>query len=638
MSRTKWSLSAIIFFITMLSLTMLPVIAQDGDGSEDATPTPEPTASPTLFINVAGIEAFPGVDLQVDARDGLGQTLDLTRQFIGVTHDGELVEDVRLIGAVDVGTYTIFLLDLPPGVADNLPALQDAILTYSSEPTMKDQVDYVVVYRVGDGTPVQLLAPTNFVNGVENEFRTQPPDTDTGPTALIDTLSTLLDDIAESQPLPELRPSIVLMTDGTDAVSETESDAVIARAVELGIPIHTVAVNNVDLGEFATTAGQEFLADLAAQTGGIGRNLDEPETLSDIWNRIAAARTNTIVRYIVPEPAAGTFDVTLSLPDMPDVPVAATTVTIPGDIPTVVFTNEPPLDENGEPTETYTVTMPTPGDELRLHFTTKSGWLDGAARTIAAAQLIVNGEPGPEVDPAQLADFSAEITGLTTGLNTIALVIEDADGKQARTDDLLLVIAAGDTNVPGALRTPLTLAGLIGLIGLGIVTIIVIVWLVRTARRRLRERADRPKYVDPNPRPKQRTEPTLIVEQESDTAAEPESSPEPQTPPPAAVPVSGTAQIELLDATTPLPQRIPISRSEFLIGSGETADLALVDDPDVARIQATIIQDDVTFRLFGEADAPQMLVNDNPVPDYGAQLMDGDVITIGAVRLRFLQA
>lgn len=640
MSRTKWSLFAIILFIALSFLILLPVAAQDGEDGEDATPTPEPTPAPTLLIDVAGIDAFPGVDLQVNARDGSGEMLDLTRQFIAVTHDGTIVDDVRLIGDVDVGTYTVLLLDLPPGVADSLPALQDAILNFASEPTMKDQVDYVVVYRVGEGEPVQLLAPTNFINGVENEFRTQPPDTDAGPTALIDTLSALLDDVSGSQPLPELRPSIVLFTDGTDAVSEAEPDAVIARAVELGIPIHTIAVDNVDLGEFATTAGREFLAELSAQTGGIGRILDEPEMVSDIWNRIAATRSNTIVRYIVPEPAAGTFDVTLSLPDMPEVPAATTTVTIPGDIPTIVFTNEPPTDENGDSAETYTVSMPTPGDELRLHFTTESGWLDGTARTIAAAQLVVNGEPGPEIDPARLDNFSAEISGLTTGLNTIALIIEDADGKQARTDDLLLMVSEGEASVPQSLRTPLTTAGLIGLILLGVVVVIVIVWLVRTILRRMRERANRPKYVDPNPRPKQRAEPTRIVDQESEATtppvSEPTTQPE-QAPPPPAPPVSGTARFELLRTATELPQRVAVSRPEFLIGSAPTADLALVDDPDVARIQATVIQDGVVYRIFGEIDAPQLFINDLPVPDYGAQLTDGDVIAVGDVQLRFLR-
>jgi hypothetical protein len=563
--------------------------------------------------------------------------IDLSRQFIAVKHGGELVDDVRYIGEVDVGALTVFLLDLPPGVSDQLPAIQDAILAYSSEPTMKDQVDYVAIYRVGEGEPVQMLAPTNFINGVENEFRVQPLDTDTGPTALLDTLAALLGDMSAIQPLPELRPSIVLITDGTDAVSEGDADTIVAAAKALKLPVHTIAVNNTDLGEFATEAGQEFLADLAQQTGGIGRILgDESTTLDEIWQSIAASRSDSVVRYKALELAAGTFDVELSLPDTPLVPVATTSVTIPGNIPTIYFTNESPLDENEEPTAFYNLGVATLEEAVRLHFLTESGWLDGQVRDIVAAQLVINGEPGPEIDPTQLADFSAEINGLVDGFNRIGIVIEDADGKQARTDDLLLAVSVGEASVPDALQPPLSWVSLLIFALLGIAAIVAIVWLVRTILRRSSERANRPKYVDPNPRPKQRAETTQIVEQESEPATTPKPAP-PKTPPVAA-PAPGAPQFELLSAATPLPDRIAITRPEFLIGSVDSADLALVDDSDVARIQATVIQDGAIYRLFGEADAPQMSVNDNPVPDYGIVLADGDVIAIGTVRLRFRQA
>ena len=49
---------------------------------------------------------------------------------------------------------------------------------------------------------------------------------------------------------------------------------------------------------------------------------------------------------------------------------------------------------------------------------------------------------------------------------------------------------------------------------------------------------------------------------------------------------------------------------------------ALVDDPDVARIQATVIQDGVVYRILVKSTPRQLFINDGS--GLRAQLTDGD--------------
>jgi pSer/pThr/pTyr-binding forkhead associated (FHA) protein len=641
MIRFKWPQSIIMILILALFCMALPVSAQDDATEEPETPVVEP--DPFLAISVFDIGIFPGVDLQVEARDADGQVVNLQNQFIGVRHDGELVaeDQVQYIGEVDVGTLTVFLLDLPPGVDDQTDAIQEAILTFAADPTMKEGIDYVAIYRVGEETSLQLLAPTAFQREVENLFRISPLETESGATALIDNTVALLGEVAAISPDAELRPSIVLITDGTDAVSENDPAAVFELATELGIPVHTIAVENSDLNEFSTNVGVDYLNEVAAESLGIGRNLAETETLADIWNNIAARRSNTIVRYFVPEPEAGTFDVELSLPDLPTFPVAATTVDIPGDIPTIVFLNPPPVDDEGESADSYAIGVNSIEDELRLRLQTEIGWLDGETRDITGAQLIINGEPGPDLDITQLDDFVVEFSTYVSGLNTIAVAIQDADGQLARTGDLRFTIAEGSNVVPDSLNPGRTWVYwlFVGILAFGL--LLLVLYVLRLLWRKWRERRqNRPKYVDPNPRPKQRSEPTVVVEQQP---AKPDPTPKSKrsTPPPAANKTSeaatGTAWLEILEAATNFTGKITISRPEFIVGSAITADAAFTSDTSVSRMHATIVQDGDVYRIFDEHSANGTYVNGQHVSN-GALLENEDEIQLGAVRLRFHQA
>ena len=65
---------------------------------------------------------------------------------------------------------------------------------------------------------------------------------------MFDSTVDLLNQIEGLKPDERMATSIVLMTDGTDAISiDNTQPAVIDRAAQLGIPVHTILLDNSDL-------------------------------------------------------------------------------------------------------------------------------------------------------------------------------------------------------------------------------------------------------------------------------------------------------------------------------------------------------------------------------------------------------
>ena len=65
------------------------------------------------------------------------------------------------------------------------------------------------------------------------------------------------------------------------------------------------------------------------------------------------------------------------------------------------------------------------------------------------------------------------------------------------------------------------------------------------------------------------------------------------------------------------------------------SDVAFEQDITVSRLHASILWDGHNYRIYDDDSTSGTWVNDQEVPDYGAQLFDGDDIFLGKVRLRF---
>ncbi len=583
----------LVLLLTMVLLTGTAVLAQD------ATPSVA-----QLFITGSDVSSLPSVELRLYGRDAQGNPLDFSQETLTILQNGNPVGPIEYQGVHTAGTFTVFLIDIPSGVVDELPPLQSAIENYVSAGNMTEQVDSVAVYQVGDAEATQLLEPTGFYNSVRNLFAT-PLDPETGATALIDSATSLLAELEALKPNPDMATSLVLVTDGTDVVSTRfEEDDLVNQALQLGVPVHTIWLDNEDIS--TPSVGQDFLARVAAQTGGIAVQLDNTADLPLIWNRIGGFRDQARIRYTVTMLEAGNFPVTVSLANNPGVSTE-TTIDIPNNLPSVVI---------NLPTESRTLSLPNLEESVRLQFDTAVTWLDGVEREITAAQLKVN-DVTYDVPLEDVNNFQADITSLTYGNNSVEMIIMDDQGIRANSPIVVLTVNEGRQDIPDELDAGSGLVGLILrfllVVFALIVVLAVLIWLWRNGRL-----TNLGSLIPRGPsRPR---EPFAEQQQASYT------------------PTHTVAYLEVLEAVSQLSSPIPLSMAVVRIGrSPNQANIAFENDVTMSRLHASLMLEGNHYRIFDEQSTSGTWVNERQVPEYGSQLNDGDEIHLGAVHLRFRQ-
>jgi hypothetical protein len=561
-----------------------------------------------LVISSADASGAPTIVVRAYAMDGEGAPLTLTPQNVIVTQDGLPVTDVESVAPYKAGTFTVFVVDLPPGVEPQLEAIQQAIEQYASPPAFEESTDYLAIYQVGEDKAIQLLAPVNFYNSVRNFFA-QGLNSQAGPTALLDSLGALLEEIDNLKPKADMVTSVVLFTDGTDAVSQRFEDTDIAlKAAGSGIPVHTIWVENENLQSFSHQAGQDYLSQLAQATGGLHAQLGQADAIQAIWDRIAGFRTHQTIQYIPENLTGGAHEVRLSLRDDPTVQDSIN-VTVPASA-VVVAIDLPP--------ESRQFTLDNLDKPVELSFSTTVSWLDGLEREVKSAQLLVNGTAVQEIDVRDLSQFRAEIANFSYGPNTVQVQVTDDSGQVATSAAVTLDISEGKTEVPEALAPRGGLAQTISRVALGcfvfllvIALLVLIVVVIRRMRATTRPRRG---Y-----RPPESEEPAPAGDKRAPTRAR-----------------KPRAYLEVLESVTRMPEAIALTASEHRLGRNPgQSDIAFENDITVSRIHASVMLEGSDYRLYDEASSGGTFVNDQPVPEYGYQLLDGDEIRLGAVRVRY---
>ncbi|MCA9873692.1 MAG: FHA domain-containing protein [Anaerolineales bacterium] len=595
----------LLFILISLGLTGTAALAQD------TQPAP-----PRLHITNADTTSPPSIVLQAYGIDSDGSALALSASTVNIEHNGQPVTP-EVAGTSPVGTLTVFLIDIPEGVADQIPAVQDAIQQFASDPTMREGTDYVAVYKVGESEPTQLLAPTNFHNSVANLFAT-PLEPETGATALIDSTMSLLNQIDGLKPDPAMVASLVVMSDGTDAVSTQYSDVDVApRAATLGIPVHTIWLTNTALPPVSQEIGQNYLSSVSAGSRGMAARMENPGELPPIWQRVASFRDQTRLRYVVDNLGGGEADVVLSLADNPEVR-AETTVEVSNSVPSIVIDLPP---------ESRLLTLPNLDDPVKLRFTTAVSWLDGVDRSVEAAQLIVNSTVVQDIPVNQLSSFEAEIDNLVYGDNNVQVAILDDQGIPVTSPPILLTVQEGSRDIPEELATGSTLGTIartlfILLLAAAVIGALIFLavrqgWLTRLSTG-ARPRRERPVTASYDEAPAQ---------DEYYAAGPVVSSTEP------------IAYLEVLESVTRMPDFLALNTNLVKLGrSPAQADIAFENDITVSRMHASLHLEGAHFRIFDERSTSGTWVNEQQVPEYGIQLMDGDEIHLGAVHLRYREA
>jgi hypothetical protein len=565
-----------------------------------------------LVISHSDVSSAPTVLLRAYGMDAQGAPIQFNSQNIQITHNGQPVSNAEVIGTHPAGTLTVFLIDLAPGLDDQLPAIQAAIQQYAASPNMQERVDYLAIYRVGETAAAEMLAPTHFYNAIINFF-TDPLEVQTSPTALVDSLGLLLDQVEGMKPAPEMVASVVVITDGTDAVStQFQPEELAGKAAGLWIPVHTIWVQNAQLQAAGHEAGRAYLDELAAGSRGLAARLDDPAAVQAIWDRINAFRDHHLIQYASSSAAGGQQQVVLSLSADPSVQ-ASTEVNIPATAPSVTL---------NLPAEQRELTLESPGQIVELPLAAAVSWLDGQERQVATADLVVNGVVVQQLDVERLDEFTAQIGNLNVGSNTLQVAVVDELGQRATSPIVRLSVSQGPATTPpeqaptqgGGALLPLIVAAALLLAAIGVVS-----WRLMRARREAAEMNGEA--------PSAAREPGKGAPRPAAAVAGRQTSTEPKE-----------AYLEVLQAATRVPRAMRLSHGEHRLGrSPAQADLLFENDVTVSRLHAGIILEGSDYRLYDLGSTSGTFVNDQPVPEYGHLLADGDEIRVGDVWLRYRQ-
>ena len=98
------------------------------------------------------------------------------------------------------------------------------------------------------------------------------------------------------------------------------------------------------------------------------------------------------------------------------------------------------------------------------------------------------------------------------------------------------------------------------------------------------------------------------------------------------------AHLEVIDAQTLMPEELNLGDTEVRIGrSPQQSHIAFRDDITVSRYHAVLRLEGNRYRIYDAGSTSGTYVNGRQVPEYGLQLVDGDEIQLGAVRMRYRQ-
>jgi hypothetical protein len=616
----------------------LPATAQQAEGQ--------------IVITGSDASGAPTIELYVYAVDSQGNPLDLADGALVVQHNNNEISDMQLADTREFAAFTIFVVDTPPSVEHYIDTIQQSIVQFASDPTMNEGVDYVAIFAVDEAAARPILEPQEFHNGVRNAFATRLTPS-TGPTALIDSLMGILNNLETLKPDPGLIEQIVVISDGTDAVSTQFVAADVPRlASEIGVPIHTIWLDNPNLTEGNKQAGKEYMTQLAAETSGLEHTMSTTADLAPLWEIIAAFRTQNVIRYELDDLAGDEHSVEISLADNPEIraQTALDVPEVPPSAPSIVIEIPP---------ESQKWSRSNLDDPINLSISTSISWLDGVDRQITTAQLLLNGIKVQDVDVANISQFDAEISKYAFGPNQLQLFVADDQGGRVTSLAIALTVEKDIEGVTSEIESPTKpesiisrvtsrVSGLGALIGgcvlVGFVLVVVAVFTVIAGRSGLFRNLYLTSYLRRIPFLRPYVYDAQRVERVARRAKRTKNrfgryAPEVRGSSPRKK--SGTlpaAFLEILESRTKMDSRLDLDANELKLGrSSNQADIVFKNDNTVSRIHASIVREGSEYRIFDEQSTGGSWVNEQRVPDYGLQLVDGDEIRLGAVRLRFRQ-
>jgi pSer/pThr/pTyr-binding forkhead associated (FHA) protein len=401
------------------------------------TPASSQTAVDKVGITAINHDDFPEVRVQVKPLDANGAFIPgLDEDQFSLTEDGEAVqiEEVRT-APLPHSMRVAFVID-EFVIEQQVQVAREAIQSFAENQMQAG--DFVEVLAASDGGVTQIIVPlTDNPEEVVNKIQSYNPASADG-TLLLDTID---QGLAELSALNENIEGLNRMVVFSISINDSRNlDETIEKAVQLGIPVHTVLLGSEDakgaLGRLA----------VATQAGG---GIISPEDINDLFETLEAERVQNQyeVSYRSIADQAGGHELVVAVDGVSSNAVSFTldqlespivSITVPAS-KSLITRTETSFDQDPatiQPTE----------QSVRAEIT----WPDGHPRKIVKTALVVNGKSldastvilDNEKDPVILEitwDLSEENTPGETPISII-VEVEDELGLKGSSEPLPVTV------------------------------------------------------------------------------------------------------------------------------------------------------------------------------------------------------
>lgn len=577
-------------------------------------------SSASIEITALNTANFPTVEAFVAVSDSLGNRVPNLPQTSFQLIENNSAAPIVEFSEEERGLQLIFVIESSsvfskrdPQALSRLDYVKTAIIDFAVgnenlEPYMKDGVDDVTLI-VPEG---QLLNHSTIGGEIRNALITYQSDF-LFETGLFNLIRRGLNEVITPANRPGLRRVIVVFSSGIDASADAEVSGIAARANGDNITFHTVMVGPPGAD---SAPAAENLKELADITGGSFRYFDTPDSMTSLWDTLVTQRTQYRMVYQSRVAQSGQHTVQAVVVDENGGSITSSpsifSVTVQPPSVTLV---SPPVD--------IIRTAPNPNVDLRsveplaYELQVDIKFPDGYSRSIPKLQLVVDGSVASETTTGMMDSIAWDVSRYTqSGMHGVQVIATDELGLEGRSSiaNVWVIIEtppAISTVIGPALVTML----IIGIAGVAVSALVVaVVVLVR-----------RPAVI------------TNIVREAGQRMRD---STEPYVPTPGNVRGGqrGKAYLEVIDSTDNLPRDlIELIGDNLRLGRDDSLAQIVLPDRSVSRLHARISEEsDGIFFIHDEGSTSGTWVNYNAVPVTGTQLLNGDLINLGRVQLRFM--
>ncbi len=646
----KWFTFSTVLSLVFIALALLsPLHAHMQDG-----------ADPALRITRLDLARFPEMQVQVYGAN-LGKALadvPLTLSEDGVPQTITRREQVK------AGTQTALVLDAAgdigrPGQTGEPRFIEVGLAARRlvELQLLSPESDRLTAISFGPDKKLSVLKPwSGDHQAVVDSLYIYEPVAGIGFTPLSDLILYAVAQFDDSSLAPGQEKSIVVFSDGIDAVGNTELIDAITEAKNRDIRIHAVLVGP------ATPAAQRNMSRLAAMTNGKYLAMSSIESLDDLWRSIADSSSQELLTYRTSKPAPRQVEVAAKSADGQTLTASAaapaanlqpvqvnilapmpnqlyerqggaydtaigdleprtidvqTAFTFPDNLPRAirrveyqvgnlspVVRTEPPFDQP------YTLpvdTLTTGAYGLRVRAVDELGVVGESEPLPLRISEVRPAAPAPTPDAALIAQVEQSKEAAAQAQAKAIAASQEVSRTAAAANEMETRLAAASEMMQRLSWVTIASAAL-AVIALGVA-----IYVLSSKDRRRRA--------------------TEVITGTVKAVTEPFARASHKGGGPA---VSRT-KLTLVDGagSTTVPAAIPLYGGSLRIGRDPNLVNVVIDDRRISRLHCRIMEEGGHYKVLDEGSTSGTYVNETEVSISGQQLQPGDMLSIGPINYRF---